>query len=388
MGGEYTGRRVAVTGGTGFIGSRLAERLALEEGADVKVLVRDWRKATWVSRADVTLVEGDVTKPDTLASLMDKVEIAFHCAVTGGPLEQCRRVNVEGTKNVLNACVLAGVRRIIYFSTIGVHGPFLTEGLDESVRFRRLGTPYADSKIESEELFWEFLKHHDLEGVVIRPTYVWGPKSPRFTVTPIRKMIEGRFTLVDKGEGACNAVYIDNVVDLAILSGSHPRAAGKAFLVRDQDRLRWRVFFGYYADMAGMYIDDFPSVKSGASFNRGTGLTSRVLLIRARDLLRRGMRTCTARFPALVRYGRKAPNSPIRLVRSAADSSFPDPYSWWDLKLLNSPGFISIDKAKLVLGFTPRFTVPEGMRDCEVWLRDQCHLPTRSDIFTSSTQQS
>lgn len=388
MVGTYTGRRVAVTGGTGFIGSRLAERLALEEGAEVKVLVRDWRKATWVSRADVTLVEGDITKPDTLASLMDKVEITFHCAVIGGTLEQCRRVNVEGTMNVLNACVEAGVRRIIYFSTIGVHGPFLTEGLDESAPFRKLGNPYTDSKIESEELFWKFLKHHNLEGVVIRPTYVWGPISPGFTVTPIRKMTGGRFTLIDKGEGACNAVHIDNVVDLAILCGSHPRAAGEAFLVRDEDRLRWRAFFGYYADMVGMKMDDFPSVKSDTRFNRGAGRFSRQLWIRARYLLRRGMRICAARFPALVRLGRKAPDRLIRLVSSAADPSFPDPHSWWDLRILSSPGFINIDKAKSLLEFTPRTTVPEGMRDCEVWLRDQCHLPSRSDMCTGDRQRS
>jgi nucleoside-diphosphate-sugar epimerase len=201
-------------------------------------------------------------------------------------------------------------------------------------------------------------------------------------------MIEGRFTLVDKGEGACNAAYIDNVVDLAILSGSHPRAAGEAFLVRDKDRLYWKGFFGYYADMIGMNINDFPSVKSEASFNRATGRISRLLLIRARHLLRRGMRICAARFPALVRYGRKAPNKLVRLVRSAADPSFPDPYSWWDLMRFSSPGFINTDKAKSLLGFTPRITVPEGMRDCDVWLRGQCYLPTRSDIFTSGTQRS
>src|SRR5262249_24756149 len=243
---------VAVTGGTGSIGSRLAERLAFEERARVRVLVHDWRKATWVSRADVELMLGDVTQPETLDPFVSGAAVVFHCVGIGGTPKRCRAVNVEGTRHVLEACARSSVKRIVYLSTIGVHGPHLFEGLDESAPFRCLGDPYADSKVEAEEVFWDFLARCPMEGTVIRPTYVWGPNSPNFTLDPLRAILSRRFHLVDGGRGRCNAVHVDNVVDIALRAGTHPAAAREAFLVRDPDRLTWGKFFGHYAAMTGV----------------------------------------------------------------------------------------------------------------------------------------
>ncbi len=369
----YKDKVVAVTGGTGFIGSRLAERLSFEEGAQVKVLVHNWNKATWISRADVNLILGDITRIDSLEPLLQDVEIVFNCAMSGIP-ELCRLVNVEGTRNVLEASVKSGVKRIVHFSTIGVHGPHLHEGMDENSPFVRHGWPYADSKIEAEDLFWSYTDDNNLERVVVRPTYVWGPISPQFTIDPVKKMIEKRFALVDEGKGACNAVYVDNVVDLAIRAGADSRAVGEAFFVRDPDRLTWREFFGYYATIANIDPAALMSVSSNKSLKIELSKKVKRLIHKAEKPLTTSINKYTDRYPIIVRYGLRAPRRILRMVTGIVDSLAPTPYNWWDLTKYSSPGHISIEKAKKLLDYFPRVTTKDGMKATRIWLKEQNYL--------------
>ena len=237
---SYRNKKVLVTGGTGFIGSRLAERLCLEEGAVVTVLVNNWYKATWVSRSPVKLIQGNITNAGDVDKVVAGNEIVFHCVGVGGTLEQCMNINYEGTKNVLNACKKHGVKRIVYLSSVVVNGTNTNDGMNETAPYVYTGNPYSDSKIEAEKYFFEFIKSNQIEGAVIRPTFVWGPVSPYYTVDVINKMRNGSFLLVDKGIGSCNAVHVDNVVDLTILCGYHHNAVGEAFLISDGEK----IFFG------------------------------------------------------------------------------------------------------------------------------------------------
>ena len=371
---DYKNKIVAVTGGTGLIGSRLAERLSFEEGAYVKVLVHNWNKATWVSRADVDLIPGDITQIDSLMRLLQDAEIVFNCAVSGQP-ELCRLVNVEGTRNVVEACIKSKVKRIVHFSTIGVHGPYLHEGMDENIPFVRHGNAYADSKIEAEELFWSYLSDHNLERVVVRPTYIWGPNSQRFTIEPIKQMIGKKFAFVDDGNGACNAVYVDNVVDLALLAGIDPRAIGEAFFIRDPDRMTWKEFFAYYAAIASIDPETLMTVSSKKSLKTDLGWKIKKLTDKAGKLLMTYIDKYNNRYPIIVRYGLKAPLKILRMGTSVVDSVFPTPYSWWDLKKYSSPGYISTEKAKKFLDYCPRVTTKTGRDATKTWLKEQNYLP-------------
>ena len=153
----YKGKKVLVTGGTGFIGSRLAERLYIDEQADVKVMVHNWPKAAWVSRLGVELVKADITNAQDVDEAVKGCEIVFHCVGVGGSLEQCMNINVEGTKNVLAACKKHKVKRIVYLSSVVVHGPDIFDGMNEDAPFVKTGDPYADSKIEAEQYFTSFI---------------------------------------------------------------------------------------------------------------------------------------------------------------------------------------------------------------------------------------
>jgi nucleoside-diphosphate-sugar epimerase len=370
---EYRGKKVLVTGGTGFIGSRLAERLTLEEEADVTVLVHNWSRATWVSRSDVRLVQGNILQGCDLDTAVDGCEIVFHCVGVGGTLDQCMKTNVEGTKMVLERCLKNGVKRIVYLSSSVVHGPEISEGMNERAPFIKTGDPYADSKIEAEEYFNTFIARNEIEGSIVRPTFVWGPASPYYTVDIIEQMKAGRFLLVDGGEGSCNAVHVDNVVDLAIVCGYDQRATGESFLVTDGERLSWREFWGNYARMLKMDIEAFSSVPCFETLGRKGKKRVKGLLIGFRDYLTRLIWRAERESPVLAMYTLRALRKVVKGLVAGMEKITPE-IDHWDLQAYSSLGSISLEKSKTLLNYTPRITVQQGMADCEIWLRDQNYL--------------
>jgi nucleoside-diphosphate-sugar epimerase len=358
----YQGRRVLVTGGTGLIGSRLAERLALEEKAQVRVLVHTWSKAAWVSRADVELVQGDIRDPAAMAAALQGCDVVFHCAGARGAWPLCHATNVEGTRAVLEAAARGNSLRVVHLSSSAVHGPILSEGADETAPLMRSGTPYADTKIESEELVRRFSASHGLQATIVRPTFVWGPCSPSFTLMPIRQMQLGRWFLVDGGRGTCNAVYIDHLVDALLLAGEREAALGEAFLVTDDYGITWGEFFEHYRRM--LNAEPLPSVRSESpvaralrppirAIDRLLGPSARVPEYEPAPLLVRGARSGLMRLRA-------------HLTRHA-------PFSDWDLAQYSKQGRLNIAKARALLGYEPRLSLDEAMQATEAWLRDQ-HL--------------
>jgi hypothetical protein len=171
-------------------------------------------------------------------------------------------------------------------------------------------------------------------------------------------------------------VHVDNVVDLTLCCGTHSAAAGHAFLVRDPDRLTWGDFFGHYATMAGRR-SAMPSIPSDGNVRSALGRRVRRPLAAADASLTRLIEPYEDRFRFAVRYGLKAPRRAIQLTRQLADAVFPEPWSGLELQRYSSPGHISIEKARRLLGYAPSVGVADGMRDTECWLRDQNILPAR-----------
>ncbi|HEY0556703.1 MAG TPA: NAD(P)H-binding protein, partial [Thermoanaerobaculia bacterium] len=117
------GRRALITGAGGFIGSRLAERLVLEHGVEVRALVRNLAGAARLARFPVTVLRGDVTSAPDLAVAIQGCDIVFHCAYgTSGSQKHRAWVNREGTRRVLEASRAVNASRVVYLSTLMVYG--------------------------------------------------------------------------------------------------------------------------------------------------------------------------------------------------------------------------------------------------------------------------
>ena len=245
------GKRVLVTGANGFIGGRLAERLIQEEGARVRGLVR-----TQTLRVSETLrvLIGDITDAGAVRRAAEGCDIVIHCAAmqTRGTLAEFHRVNVGGTLNLLRAAKDAGVARFVHLSTINVHGypPPRDANAESPLVFK--GDAYSVSKAEGERAAWEFSTNYQLPLTVIRPGCTFGPNSFAWTLTPLARVQRGAPVLIGKGDGICNAVYIDNLIDLILLALKNDAASGHAFIGAEGRGVTWRDFYGAYARMIGV----------------------------------------------------------------------------------------------------------------------------------------
>ncbi len=344
-----------VIGGTGFIGGRLVERLLIEEGADVRVMVREWHKAVWVSRTTADLVAGDVLDYGSLRRAVEGCAIVFDCA--SGPSAEggYQRTNVEGSRNVIRACRESGVRRCVYVSTIAVHGNDPPEKLGPSSPLVETGRDYSDSKVLAEKLFSEAYARDQFPVVTIRPTYVWGPRSALFTVRQLCEMKKGRFCFVDQGRARSHAVYIDNLVDALILAGVQPQVCGKAFIITDDQLYTWTEFFGHYQRMA--QVGEMRNLSS-LSWRDRAGC--------------RFLDRCQRVVEKLQGNSIPLPIKVIRRMVFVAGKLLARRYmSEWDMKKYARESLIDMEDARASLGYHPSWKLEEGMRETARWVEDQ-----------------
>ena len=389
-----TGRRVLVTGGTGFIGGRLVEKLVLEHGARVRVLTSNYAGASRVSRFDVELVRGDVAVADDVLHAAAGCDAIFHCAYgSRGSDADRRRVTVEGTRAVLDAA-LAHRARVVHVSTMVVYGVGVAGRLDESAPRRPSGIGYADTKIEAERLALSYATERGLGVSVIQPTAVYGPYAPSWTVRVLTSLLTGRVVLVDGGVGHANPVYIDDVVDAMLLAAERDEAQGEAFLISSGETVTWREFYAAFEAMLGvsatvsMTSDEAKAHYAAAQRRRS--VVPELLALARDDKAVRARLAKTRELAAL--YGLLKPLATSRLLgplvsrakpraRPAAARRAPEdqgriaPVHPKQVDFLAAKTVVTPDKARRLLGFEPAFDFPRGIDLTERWARWANLLP-------------
>ncbi|MEQ9400286.1 MAG: NAD(P)-dependent oxidoreductase [Longimicrobiales bacterium] len=232
MSGEL---RTLVTGAGGFIGGRIVEALLQLDGRTPVAGLRRWSTAARIGRYPIEPVQCDIMNPGQLATVMDGLDSVIHSAVGN------RTVTVEGTRNVMQAALDAGVRKVIHLSTVDVYGR-ATGPVPETRGYERTGREYGDSKIEAEEVCVEYAGR-GLDVIMLRPTIVYGPFSELWTVEPAQRLATGSWLLPREAcQGTCNLVHVDDLVRAALLGLEAEGLAGRGYNINGPDRPTWQAY--------------------------------------------------------------------------------------------------------------------------------------------------
>ncbi len=231
---------VFITGASGFIGGKLAERL-LAAGREVRVLAR--RPLPDLEKLGAQIVSGDLHDPAALTRGMEGVGTVFHVAGrvgVWGPDEDFFRVNVEGTRHVIAACRAAHVPRLVYTSSPSVvfNGGDLA-GVDESAPLcTQAPCAYPTSKAAAERLV-AAASDATLATVSLRPHLVWGPGDRNIIPRVLKLARAGRLKIIGPGRNLVDCTHITNVVDAHLLAEhalapfSPARHPGQSHVLRD-----------------------------------------------------------------------------------------------------------------------------------------------------------
>lgn len=236
--------KILVTGGTGFIGSRLALR-ARAEGHDVRVLAQinneaEGRNRSALRAGGVELVEGTVVEPATVLEAVRGMDWIFHLAAAQDEanvgVEHFRRVNVDGTRNVFEAALTAGVGRVVHGSTVGVYGSAAHGRLSETTEPHPVNV-YGITKLEGERLALSYAERVPLSVVRISETY--GPGDRRL-LKLFRAIEKGTFFLIGRGHNLHQLIYVDDLIDGLFLAASSEQALGEIFVFAGAEVLTTR----------------------------------------------------------------------------------------------------------------------------------------------------
>ncbi len=243
---------VAVTGGTGFIGKKLVERL-LERGDTVRLLTRD-SSCFSISRDnpvnDIEIHQCDLVKIDSehLSEMLQDVEVLYHCAGQLSDLNSMRALHVEGTRKLLKAAK-GKVKHWVQLSSVGVYGPVHEDAVDEHSPLNPVGE-YEITKAESDQLVIEAAGQGGLSYSILRPSNVFGADMNNQSLFSMISMIDkGLFFFIGKPGASANYIHVDNVVEGLIKCGTMAEARGKVFNLSDHRTLE--KFVSVIAELLG-----------------------------------------------------------------------------------------------------------------------------------------
>lgn len=236
-------KRAFVTGATGFTGSYLCKAL-INKGYSVKALVRTNSKKNSLEMLGVDLskiefIEGDLAEPGSLRGKIKDVDILFHVAALyrqeGVSKQMFYRVNVEGTRALLDEAVCSGVKRFVHCSTVGVQGEIKNPPATEDAAYNP-GDHYQESKLAGEKLALSYFLDGRLNGVVVRPVGIYGPGDTRF-LKLFRHVYRGKFRMIGRGNVLYHMTFVEDLVEGIILAGEARTGPGRVYTIGGSEYL-------------------------------------------------------------------------------------------------------------------------------------------------------
>ncbi|MBV9514443.1 MAG: NAD-dependent epimerase/dehydratase family protein [Mycobacteriaceae bacterium] len=247
-----------VTGGSGFIGGRLIERL-VADGITVRALARSDRSAAAVVSHGAEAVVGDLSDTEAITAGAQGAYTAFHLAANTevwGRWQDFVRDNVTGTQNVLAATRAAGVARFVHCGTEAalIAGEPLV-WVDETAPLRPDSrAPYSATKARAE-LAVRAANTDGFETVVIRPRFVWGAGDTTVLPAMVAMVKSGRFAWIGGGKQLTDVTHVDNVIE-GLLLGARDGRGGEAYFVTDGEPVAFRDFVTALLGTQGVQVPD------------------------------------------------------------------------------------------------------------------------------------
>jgi len=229
---------VMVTGANGFVGQALCAE-AIRRGLHIRGATRS---ACELPIGAEPVIVGKIDGETDWTSALHNVDVVIHLAArvhvmkeaAADPLAEFLKVNLHGTTNLAKQAARAGVRRLVYVSSIKVNG----EQTGEAAPFTELSQPnpkdpYAISKLQAEQALQRIAQETGLEVAIVRPPLVYGPGVKGNFISLLTAIERGIPLPLASANNARSLVYVGNLVDALIACATHPSANGQTYLVSD-----------------------------------------------------------------------------------------------------------------------------------------------------------
>jgi nucleoside-diphosphate-sugar epimerase len=217
-------------------------------------LVRDPCRASSLKQLGVELAVGDLRNIASVEQAMAGIDIVYHVGAEfrheNLSRSEMRKVNVDGTRNMLDAAVKAGVQRFIHCSTVGVHGDVKDPPANENTPYAP-GDVYQQSKTDAERLVVQYANEARLPVVIFRPGGIYGPGDLRF-LKLFKAIKNKRFIMLGSGQVLYQVVYIDDLIEGILLCARNENAIGKTYILTGDEPATLNQLVKVIADAVGV----------------------------------------------------------------------------------------------------------------------------------------
>jgi nucleoside-diphosphate-sugar epimerase len=325
--------RNLITGATGFVGSHIAERLA-REGEDVVALVRKTGNIEFLRKISVRFAYGDINDRNSVKEAMKGVEVVYHSAALADEMisyDQAYKVNVEGTRNLLDCAIEAKVKRFVFISSLAVLGMRDHHGTTADAPYQKTKDSYIDTKIDSEQLVMDYYGKYGLPVTVIRPGFVFGPRDNKVIPRILENIRNGRFMFIGSGKNKINSVYVENLTDAIMLAAKSDKAIGQKYNVTNDSGMTLEDLISKITDIWGLEKPN-KRISKGLAYFVCNMLTGWAMLTKATT-------------PPLITKAR--------------------------IKFLSLNLDFDIKKTREDLGYVPRVSIEDGLKRTREWLEKE-----------------
>lgn len=247
---------ILITGATGLVGSHVAEQ-AVKRGYRVRALVRASSDIQLLRSWGCELITGDMDQPEALQAAAENVSVIVHCAAKvgdWGATADYRRINVEGTRRLLEAALATGcLKRWVQISSLGVYEATDHYGTDEATEPSTRGIDgYTLTKVESERLVTDAVRNRALPAVILRPGFIYGVRDRTILPRLLDRLRAGKFAFLGSPDKLMNNTWVGNLCEAIWLAIERDDVVGEIFNIRDPRAVSKREFIDTICRAAGL----------------------------------------------------------------------------------------------------------------------------------------